>query len=140
MVAALPHNATIFSVLGDAARRRTTRGLVMQLVICVALSGALLIVAPQWWSVAALLGAIASYAAWGVWAAGSTRAAPVPALQHVPHLIASLGTALAAAGLVGLAAALFTGTGRSPYTPCGRGASSAYCRATTSPPPTTRVP
>jgi hypothetical protein len=140
MVAALLHHDTIFTVLGDAARQRRPRGLLAQLAICLAAGIALLLMAPRWWSVAALAGAVASHAAWGLAAAYLAPRTPGTTLQHVPPLIGGLGTALAAAGLLGLAAALFTGTGRSPYTPCGPGARSAYCRATTSPPPTTRVP
>lgn len=138
MVAALLHHATIYSVLGEAARKRGRRGLVIQLTACAITGGALLVVAPQWWSMSALLGAVACYAAWGLtvtpFGAASGR------LTRVPIAVAALGSTLAVAGLLGLAAAMFTGHGRSPYTPCGPGANSAYCRATTAPPTTTRVP
>jgi hypothetical protein len=138
MVAALLHHATIYSVLGQAARRRGRRGLVFQLAICVITGGALLAVAPHWWSVAAILGAVACYAAWGL--AVSSVGVAAGRLTQLPIAVAVLGSTLAAAGLFGLAAAMFTGHGRSPYTPCGPGANSAYCRATTAPPSTTRVP
>ena len=140
MVAALLHHPTIFTVLGDAARRRRPRGLVAQLLVSTALAGALAVTAPHWWSVSALLGAVSAYAAWGVVAAFFPRVAAGGPLRVVQMLIGGLGVSLAAAGILGLAAALFTGTGRSPYTPCGPGATSAYCQAHKAPPPTTRVP
>jgi hypothetical protein len=135
MVAALANPQTIFSVLGAAARRRSSRALALQLLLSTGAAVALLVAEPRLWFCAALLGVPASYAAWGLLTAtaGSRARAPV-LLRMLAVATAVAGTLLAFAGTVGLALALFTGHGRSPYDACGPGSNSAYCQATMHPP------
>jgi hypothetical protein len=142
MVAALLNHETIFTVLGSSARGRAERSLALQVAMCLIASGAIAFAMPQWWSVAALLFVGAMHATWGLLA---HRFADRPSLsagslRHVPLLLAALATGAAVVGVVGLAIALFTGQGRSPYDPCGPGASSAYCRALKQPRPATSIP
>ena len=137
MVAALLQ-PNIFSVLGHAARRRERRGLAIQLSLSLGAGATLLIAAPQWWSLAALLGVSACYALWGLMAGMNAGAAG--AWAALPHAIAATGTVLAVAGLLGLAAALFTGDAQGTYTPCGPRATSRYCQGMKEPVRTNRVP
>ncbi len=135
MVAALAHPNSIFAVIGTAARRRSVQGLVAQLASCAAIGAALLVLAPQWWSVAALVAVPGAYAAWGlVVHVVDGRPSGATVLRAVSPIVAALGTMLAVAGIVGLAVALFTGNGRSPYDSCGPGAHSRYCQAIENPP------
>jgi len=68
----------------------------------------------------------------------------IPSLQFfvrtVPMLLAAAGTLTAAAGLVGLALAAWTGEGRSPYDPCGPRSRNAYCQAIAHPTAVTPSP
>ena len=130
MVAARLNHETVFTVLGNAARRRGVPGLVAQLVVSTAAATAILTSVPQWWSLALLAGWSAAYAAWGLLAR---------AIESRPLLVAvaAIGTVMAFAGVVGLAIALFTGTGKSPYNACGEGNREARCQAWEKPPVTT---
>jgi hypothetical protein len=136
MVAALLQPATIFTVLAAAAHRRQRRGLATQLAISAVIALTLLVGAPQWWSVAALCGVSTLYALWGL----VTRNGSSTFAAGLANALAASATVLTAAGLIGLAAALFTGHGRSPKTPCGPGATTPYCRAMDNPTPTTSIP
>ena len=141
MVAAVV-NETIFSVLGEVARARRRHVLVFQ---CVAglVPGALLVVsAAAWWPASALLAAVAAHGLWGltVSAVEEGRGSHTRIVRLVARLIAVLGVAFAMSGMIGVGVAMFTGHGRSPYNPCGPGATSAYCRAQAHPPTRSAVP
>jgi hypothetical protein len=56
MVAAFGHQETVFTVLGQAARKRGARSLAVQLVVSGTVATAILLSAPHWWSVAFLAG------------------------------------------------------------------------------------
>lgn len=138
MVAARLNHETVFTVLGDAARRRGVPGLVAQLVVSTAAATAIFTSVPQWWSLALLAGWSAAYAAWGLLArAVESHEAPGRSLRPLLVAVAAIGTAMAFAGVVGLAIALFTGTGKSPYNACGEGSREARCQAWEKPPVTT---
>lgn len=138
MVAAQAHHDTVFSILGDAARRRAARTLAAQLVLSAVTGASIVLVAPQWWSIACLAGWSAAYSAWGL-LVRRVEAKPAHArvLDAALAAIAATGATLAFVGLIGLAMALFTGTGRSPYNACGQGATDARCQAWEKPPVTT---
>ncbi len=139
MVAALAGRETVFSVLATSARARAGRSLALQLAVCVAGAGLVLLTAPAWWSVAALMLAGGTHAAWGLLVRRlSTK--PSRTAGEALVAVAALGTVLAVSGMVGLAAALFTGSGRSPYDACGVNANSAFCKAMRAPAPATAIP
>ncbi len=142
MVAALAGRETVFSVLATGARGRAGRSLAVQLAVCVAAAGLVLLAAPAWWSVAALMLAGGTHAAWGLLVRRrSTNPSHAAGLvSRAPYAVAAVGTALAAIGILGLAAALFAGSGRSPYDACGVDAHSAYCKAMRAPAPATAIP
>jgi hypothetical protein len=137
MVAAQANHETVFSVLGESARRRGARTLSAQLVLSVVTGASILLAAPQWWSIACLAGWSAAYSAWGL-IVRRVEAKPAHArvLDAVLATIAATGATLAFVGLIGLAMALFTGTGKSPYNACGQGATDARCQALDKPPVT----
>lgn len=128
-----PEVETIFTVLARAARLGSRRRLAVQLVLTLAAALTVPLVAPQWWSVAALLMAPAAFAAWGLVMHLNDGHGPRHSL--VPATIAAAGTAAALVGSVGLALALFSGTAKGTYSPCGAGATSPMCRAWADPPP-----
>jgi hypothetical protein len=135
MVAALANGESLFGVLGTAARRRTVPGLAIQLLVCGAIGALILAVAPAWWPVASLLGAPTGYAAWGLLARRLDRSPPDSlALHEASFAVAVTGTVCALAGILGLALALYTGEGRSPYNACGTDATHPRCRAWADPP------
>ena len=134
MVAAHPHSETVFSVLGDAARRRGPHSLAAQLVLSSAAAAAILLAAPQWWSLAFLAGWSAAWSAWGLLVRfHEVREAHPRPLDALLVTIAAAGTTLAIVGIVGVAIALFTGNGKSPYNACGAGATDARCQAWANP-------
>lgn len=137
MVAARLNHETVFSVLGNAARRRGAPGLVAQLVVSTAAATAILTSAPQWWSLALLAGWSAAYSAWGLLVRSVESESSRLPRRSLLVAVAAIGTLLAFAGVVGLAVALFTGTGKSPYNACGAGATDARCQAWEKPPVTT---
>ncbi len=105
---------TVFQMFAARARQRSRRSLVEQAMASSVAAAATLVFAPGWWPVAAMLGAAASYASWGL-------------LDRHPRSLRNrltLGVvAAAAAGLVvlaivGIGLAAFTGDGRSPYGTC----------------------
>jgi hypothetical protein len=131
MVAAVARHETIFTVLGDSARHRAERALNLQLGVCLALAIVLAARFPAWWPATALLVSSCLYAAWGLVAHRLARSGNTARKWHryVSVVIAAAASFAAAVGLIGLALVAFTGTGRSPYTPCGPGAKSAFCQA-----------
>lgn len=142
MVAALLNHESLFAVLGSAARRRGKRSLAIQCAACLAAAATLAIVAPRWWSLAALILASGLYAAFGLIVRARTTpgSAAEGALPFLAAAVTALGFGASIIGIVGLWLALFTGSGHSPYDACGRGASTAYCRAMKSPERTTTIP
>lgn len=126
---------SVFTVLASAARARSTESLWLQLSACLVLSVSIMIVAPRWWSVAALLGGPAAFAAWGL----AVRAAPGSVADSrlsriVPLLLAAVGSSATLAGIVGLAMVLFTGNAGGIKNACGPKATDARCQAWANPP------
>jgi hypothetical protein len=141
-VIAIRANQTVFSVLGEAARRRGTAGLAIQLVVSVALATAILLVAPHWWSLAFLAGWSAAYSAWGlIVRVVEARQAHPRSLNALLVTIAALGTALAVAGVIGIGLAMYSGNARGAKGgACGKNATTKYCQAFTNPAPATKLP
>lgn len=138
---ALRANETVFSVLGESARRRGAPGLVAQLVVSVAAMTAILVAAPQWWSLAFLAGWSAAYAAWGlIVQAVEARQGHGRSLDALLVTIAALGTALAVAGIIGVGMAFYTGDAGGAKTKCGRASKSEQCRAWANPAPVSKLP
>jgi hypothetical protein len=128
MVAAFGRHETVFTVLGDAARRRHVRGLVLQLIVSVAIASAILVSAPNWWSLAFLAGWSAAYSAWGLLSRfKETR--NLSALNALLVTIAALGTALAVAGIIGVGLAFYTGDAGGAKTTCGKNSTNKHCQA-----------
>jgi hypothetical protein len=130
MVAMQAGHESVFTVLDAAARRRGPISLALQHLATLAVILAIVVLAPQWWSIACLLGAGAMYSLWGLTAHTIGEAAARP----VRVGFAAVGATLAIAGTIGLAMALFTGTGKSPYNACGEGATDKRCEALARPP------
>ena len=133
MVAAHGHE-TVFTVLGAAARRRGAVGLFVQLVVSVAVTTALLVAAPHWWSLAFLSGWSAAYAGWGLLVrVAESREAPAASLKVTLKSIAVLGTVLAVAGVIGIGLAIYSGSARGVKEPCGINSTNKMCRAFANP-------
>jgi len=134
MVATHPNSETVFTVLGDAARRRSTHSLAIQLGLSGAIAAVILVSAPQWWSLAFLAGWSTAYAAWGlivrVAEAHESRRGSLNALLVA---IAAAGTALAIAGIIGVALAFYTGNGKGVKDACGKGSTNERCQAFANP-------
>ena len=115
MVIDRPHDGeTVFRVFAARARRRSRVSLLEQAVSC-ALGGlTIVLLAPAWWPVAAMLGAAASYAAWGLLDRATTSAGRRLALRA----LATMAAALSLLAVIGIGMAAFTGDGRSPYGTC----------------------
>ena len=124
MVAAFSRHETVFTVLGDAARRRGGKSLAFQLLASSAIAGSLLIAAPQWWSLAFLAGWSASYAAWGL----LVRVREARATKVLMATMAALGTALAIAGIIGIGLAIYSGDAASAKVKCGRKSTDPLCQ------------
>ena len=137
MVAAFGRRETVFTVLGDAARKRGVPGLVLQLIVSGAIATTILVSAPHWWSLAFLAGWSAAYAAWGLLVRLKEKW-DASALNALLVAIAALGTALAIAGIVGVGLAFYTGDAGGAKTTCGKHSTSKYCQAWRNPTPTTR--
>ena len=136
MGAAPGNPESVFAVLDAAARKRSTRTLALQLVFSAGLATAIVAATPHWWYIAALLGAPACYAFWGLLTVSADRRTGGPAVPRILAFgTAAAGTLLALAGASGLALALFTGHGRSPYNACGPSSTTAQCQAWAHPPP-----
>ena len=134
MVIAQAGHETVFSVLGDAARKRGARSLAIQFVLSTGTATAIFIAAPHWWSLAFLAGWSAAYSAWGLLVrlaeARETHARPLHALLVT---IAAVGTALAIAGMIGVGLAVYTGNARGVKNACGRGSTNRLCQAWANP-------
>ena len=129
MVAAFEHHETVFTVLGDAARKRSARSLVVQLVLSGAVAAAIMTVAPRWWSFAFLAGWSAAYAAWGLLVRLRERESATPRLLGaLMTAIAALGTALAVAGIIGFGLAIYLGDAAGAKNRCGKASSSTRCQ------------
>ena len=139
MVAAFGRQETVFSVLGQAARRRGARSLVLQLIVSGAIATAILLSAPHWWSVAFLAGWSAAYSAWGLLVRLSERR-EAKSLKALLVAIATLGTALAIAGIVGVGLAVYSGNGRGVKNACGRNSTNELCQAFRNPAPVSKIP
>jgi hypothetical protein len=114
---------------------------VAQLVVSVAITGAVLLVVPHWWSVAFLAGWSAAYSGWGLLVRVAESREPRPlSLDVLLKSIAVLGTVLAIAGVVGIGLAFYTGQGRGPKNACGIGSTNEMCQAFANPSPVTRIP
>ena len=137
MVAAFGRQETVYTVLGEAARRRGARSLALQFVLSAAVAVAILVAAPHWWSLAFLAGWSAAYAAWGLLARVRERTASTP-LNAVLTTIAALGTALAIAGIIGIGLAIYSGNARGVKDACGKGNTNKLCQAWVNPAPATR--
>ena len=136
MVAAFARHETVFTVLGDAARKRGGRSLTAQLIVSGVIATTILTVAPQWWSLAFLAGWSVAYSAWGlverVAESHETHRRPLNLLLAT---IATLGTALAIAGIIGVGLAIYSGNARGVKDACGRGNSNELCQAFSNPAP-----
>ena len=129
MVASLNHE-TVFTVLGEAVRKRRPRSLVAQLILSVVTGASILLIAPHWWSVAFLAGWSATYSAWGLLSRyAETRELHARSFRAFLVMVAGLGTAFAIAGLWGIGLAFYTGEAPGAKTTCGPRSTSAYCEA-----------
>jgi hypothetical protein len=139
MVAAFGRHETVFTVLGDAARKRGAKSLALQLIVSSAIAAAILVSAPHWWSVAFLAGWSAAYSAWGLLVRLNERR-EAKSLNALLVGIATLGTALAIAGIVGIGLAIYSGNGRGVKNACGRNSTNELCQAFRNPAPVTKIP
>lgn len=134
MVLAHAGHETVFSVLGDAARKRGARSLAVQFVLSTAVGAGVLIAAPQWWSLAFLAGWSTAYSAWGLLVrlvvARDAHARPLRAMLAT---IAAVGTVLAIAGIIGVGLAIYSGNARGVKDACGKGSTNRLCQAWANP-------
>ena len=105
---------TVFDVFAARARRRSRMSLFEQAVPCALAALSILAFAPAWWPVAAILGAAACYAGWGL----LDRTPTSPGRRLALRALATIATVLALLAVTGLGLAAFTGDGRSPYGTC----------------------
>ena len=129
MVAAFGRPETVFTVLGQAARRRGARSLALQLIVSGAISTAILLAAPHWWSLAFLAGWSAAYSAWGL-VVHLYEKREAKSLKALLLAIATLGTALAVAGMVGIGFAIYSGDAAGAKNRCGRKSTNPRCQTT----------
>lgn len=139
MVAAFGRQETVFTVLGLAARKRGARSLALQLIVSGAVATAIMISAPHWWSVAFLAGWSAAYSAWGLLVRFSEKR-EAKSLRALLIAIATLGTALAIAGVVGIGLAIYSGNARGVKNACGKGSTNELCQAFANPAPVSKIP
>ena len=141
MVAAFGRHETVFTVLGESARRRNSRVLIAQLIVSAGVAVTILLVAPHWFWAAFLAGWSAAYSAWGLVARlAESHEDHRRALNAVLATIATLGTALAVAGIIGVGLAIYSGDAASAKGTCGRNSSSKYCQAFKQPEKLTKLP
>ena len=105
---------TVFQVFATRARRRTRRSLLQQTIACAVAAALTIVLAPRWWPVAAMLGAAAGYAGWGL----LDRLPWSPRRGPTLRILAAATTGLVLLAIVGVGLAAFTGDGRSPYGTC----------------------
>ncbi|GLC24685.1 hypothetical protein rosag_11980 [Roseisolibacter agri] len=126
--------ATVYTVLADAARTRSTRWLATEGAVTVAVVAGVLLLAPRWWPLAALLASVAAYAAWGL--LDRAPAGHARAWRAVQRLLVVAATASVVAALAGTAVRLFWGDAPGPYGACYRDDGRAIpCRARDGLPP-----
>ena len=128
MVAAVMRADTVFSVLGDVARRRTPRSLALQCGIALGIAAFVGLTRPNLWAAVAIAITVGVHGAWGLLARVEDRS-PAASRRAILVALSALGTLSAIVGLVGFAVGAFTGTGKSPYDPCGPGARQPSCQA-----------
>ena len=123
MVIDRPHDGeTVFDVFAARARRRWRVSLFEQAVPCGLAGLAIVLLAPAWWPVAAVLGASAGYATWGL----LERLPSSAALRVVLRAVATITVALSIVAFTGVGLAAFTGDGPSPYGTCYDGNGRAF--------------
>lgn len=142
MVAAFGHPETVFTVLAESARRRKPTTLIVQFAASAVIAAAILVSAPHWWSIAFLAGWSAAYSAWGlvvrVAESDETHRRSLGALLTT---IATLGTALAVAGIIGVGLAIYSGDAMGAKNGrCVRNATSKRCEASQHPVQGVRLP
>jgi hypothetical protein len=138
MVAAFGRPETVFSVLGEAARRRRTHTLVAQLMVSIVIGTVILVRAPNWWFLASLAGWSAAYSAWGLVVRIAESHEHPRSLRALLTTIATIGTALAIAGMIGVGFAFYTGDAAGAKNRCGNH-SGKRCE-TLERPPLTKLP
>jgi len=138
MVAAHLNHETVYTVLGEAARRRGSRSLAAQLILSLVTGASILVMAPHWWSIACLAGWSAAYSVYGllVRLAGA-RERLGRSFNALLVAVAALGTAFALAGVIGIGFAFYTGDAAGAKTTCGKRSTNARCEAWANPPVTT---
>jgi F0F1-type ATP synthase assembly protein I len=139
MVAAFGRPETVFTVLGEAARRRRANTLLAQLMVSIVVGTAILVRAPNWWSLAFLAGWSATYSAWGLVVRIAESHEHPRSLRALLTAIATLGTALAIAGIIGVGLAIYSGDAAGAKNRCGRNSTSKRCQAVEHP-PLTKLP
>ena len=140
MVAAFGRPETVFTVLGEAARRRNSWSLTAQLIASAIVALTILLIAPHWWSLAFLAGWSAAYAAWGlVVRVAEHQEGRRRSLRAVLATIAPLGTALAIAGIIGIGLAIYSGDAAGAKNRCGRNSTAKRCQPVQHP-PLTKLP
>jgi len=105
---------SLFDVFAARARRRSLMSLLEQAVPCALAALFILGFASAWWPVAAILGAAACYAGWGL----LDRMPISPGRRLALHALATIATLLSLLAATGVGLAAFTGDGRSPYGTC----------------------
>lgn len=105
---------SIFDVFAARARRRSVTSLLEQAVPCALAALFIVRFASGWWPVAAMLGAAACYAGWGL----LDRRPMSPGRRLALRALATTATLLSLLAVTGLGLAAFTGDGRSPYGTC----------------------
>ena len=126
--------ATVYTVLADTARARSTRWLATEGGVALAVVAGVLLLAPRWWPLAALLSSVAAYAAWGL--LDRAPAGHARAWRAVQRLLVVAATASVVAALAGAAVRLFWGDAPGPYGACYRDDGRTYpCKAKDGLPP-----
>jgi hypothetical protein len=138
MVAAFGRPETVFSVLGQAARKRRASTLIAQLIFSIVIGAVILVRAPNWWSLAFLAGWSAAYSAWGLVVRIAESHEHPRSLSALLTAIATLGTVLAIAGMIGVGFAIYTGDAAGAKNRCGQ-TSGKRCEAAERP-PLTKLP
>jgi hypothetical protein len=105
---------TVFHMFAARARGRSRHSLAVQLGTCASAAVSLVLVAPAWWPMAAMLGAYAGFAAWGLVDRGHRSLGA----RFTLRAIATMTTVLVLMAVTGAAFAAFTGDGPSPYGTC----------------------
>ena len=109
--------ATIFDVLADRARSRSTRFLGTQAGVTLTLATALAGVGPAWWPLAAMLLAVSAYSGWGLMDARA-QGTVTPLFAIAKRALVVVATVASVAAVAGTAVAAFGGDSPSPYGVC----------------------